>query len=120
MAKEKKKRFEKSSISCEIEETYGYLNDKKNKIFAKVSWDGKDAKFDIRKCYEKGGELVLSSGISLTEEELEQLIELAQSTERTGVNFQEIFDAAPSIQDNRRKGFHTENGFIKLQRKQQR
>ena len=112
-----KKKYEKSSLSCEVEETYGYLNDKKNKIFAKVSWDGKAAKFDIRKCYEKDGELMLGAGISLSEDELDQLVELAQSTKRTGVNFQEIFESASSIQDNRRKGFHTENGFIKLQRK---
>lgn len=116
MAEKKTKKAD--SLSVEIEEKYGYLNDKENKIFAKVSWDGKEAKYDIRKCYTKDGETKLGSGISLTEDELETLIELAQSTKRTGVNFKDIFDSASSIQDNRRKGFHTENGFIKLQRKQ--
>lgn len=106
------------SDSAVIHETYGYLNDKENKVFAKVSWYEGEPKFDIRKCAkDSDGNLKLYSGISLTESELNSLVSLAESTKRKGVDFGEIFKSAESIQENRKKGFRTENGFIKLHRK---
>ena len=109
MAKEKDKQ-----LSVDIQEEYGYLNEKKNKIFAKVQWGTNEPKLDIRKCFVKDGSLVLAGGISLTEDELDTMVELAQSSKRKGVDFQEIFDTAESIQENRHKGFRTEDGFIRL------
>lgn len=108
---------DKSDISCNIRKTYGYLNEKENKVFALVSWNDNDPKFDIRKCYEKDGKLVLASGISLSEEEMEQLVELWKNRNSDKVDFQDIFDSSIAIEQNRKNGFRTEDGFIQLHRR---
>lgn len=116
------KKKDQEQVSCKVHETYGYLNDKQNKVFARVSWGDNGPKYDIRKCYEKDGELKLGSGISLSEEELQTLMDVAESVKEKmrEVDFDEIFASAPSIQENREKGFRTEDGFIRLRKKEKR
>ena len=113
------KKKDSDSLSVEIKEQYGFLNDKQNKVFAKVVWGDNSAKFDIRKCYEKDGELRLGSGISLSEDELNMLVKLNEARKRKEkekeVDFDDIFRSAAAIEENRAKGFQTENGgFIRL------
>lgn len=113
------KKKDSDSLSVEIKEQYGFLNDKQNKVFAKVVWGDSSAKFDIRKCYEKDGELKLGSGISLSEDELNMLVKLNEARKRkekeSEVDFDDIFRSAAAIEENRAKGFQTENGgFIRL------
>ena len=113
------KKKDSDSLSVEIKEQYGFLNDKQNKVFAKVVWGDNSAKFDIRKCYEKDGELKLGSGISLSEDELNMLVKLNEARRRKEkereVDFDDIFRSAAAIEENRAKGFQTENGgFIRL------
>lgn len=107
------------SISCEIIESYGYLNPDDSKIFAKVSWNGNAPKLDIRKCYrdKNTGELKLSSGISLTEEELNEVISKYQMEKSREVNFDKIIASTSSIVKNRRNGYATQDGFIRLTKK---
>ena len=110
---------DKSDITCDIVETYGYLNPEDNKIFAKVSWNGNDPKFDIRRCYndKKSGELKLAGGISLTSSELDEVIRLYEKQKRREVDFGKIVSVTSSIVEKRRDGYATQNGFIKLTKK---
>lgn len=109
------------SIKCTIKESFGFLNADKSKIFAIVSWNDRDPKFDIRKCYEKDNELMLGSGISLTEEEMDALSDLYSRCKKRAktepVNFDDIFSIVSQITEKRKKGYTTENGYIVLHRK---
>ena len=111
------KKTDKDQITCEIKDHIGYLNPDENKIFAKVSWNGNAAKYDIRKCYKKDGELRLLSGISLSGQEMEELVRLYEKHKSKEVNFDQIFSSATSIMEKRKSGFATKNGFIKLSKK---
>ena len=51
------KKKDSADFSYEIHKEFGFLNDKHNKIVAKISWNDKDPKYDIRACYEKDGEI---------------------------------------------------------------
>lgn len=116
MAKDKSKKTQET-VSCEIKEQFGYLNEGKTKVFALVSWGGREAKFDIRKCFKKEDNLALSSGISLTEEELDCVVEMYQNYKKSAVDFEDIFRSASSITEKRHQGFVTEDGFVKLTKK---
>ena len=119
MAKSNKKGS--FDISYEIEKEYGYLNDKQSKIVAKVAWNGKEAKIDIRSCFTKDGDIKLGKGISLSYDEvtklksiLEKLSDDDQSSKKKAVNFEEIFGQATGIVERREQGFTTKDGFIQL------
>lgn len=119
MAKSNKKGS--FDISYEIEKEYGYLNDKQSKIVAKVAWNGKEAKIDIRSCFTKDGGIKLGKGISLSDDEvaklksiLEKLSDDDQSSKKKAVNFEEIFGQATGIVERREQGFTTKDGFIQL------
>lgn len=140
MAKSSKK--DSSDFSYEIKEEYGYLNDKQNKIVAKVSWNDKPTKYDIRSCYEKDDEIKLGKGISLTYDEVETLhnileevliadkdsqsedddeeehsVGVPETPKRPVVDFAEIFGEATGIMEKREAGFTTKDGFILLKRR---
>ena len=122
MAKSNKKGS--FDISYEIEKEYGYLNDKQSKIVAKVAWNGKEAKIDIRSCFTKDGDIKLGKGISLSYDEvtklksiLEKLSDDDQSSKKKAVNFEEIFGQATGIVERREQGFTTKDGFIQLKPK---
>lgn len=112
------KKDKPDEISCEIKEKLGFLNPDANKIFARVSWNKRDPKFDIRKCYtDKEGNLKLSSGISLSEQEMEELVALYERHKAKQVDFDSIFRSATGITEKRKAGYRTENGFIRLTKK---
>lgn len=110
---------DKSDITCDIVEQYGYLNLENNKVMAKVSWNDNEPKYDIRKCYtdKKTGELKLAGGISLTEPELQEVVRLYQSQKKREVNFDKIVSVTSSIVGNRNTGHVTKDGFIRLTKK---
>lgn len=121
MAKSNKKGS--FDISYEIEKEYGYLNDKQSKIVAKVAWNGKEAKIDIRSCFTKDGDIKLGKGISLSDDEVAKLKSVLeklsdddddQSSKKKAVNFEEIFGQATGIVERREQGFTTKDGFIQL------
>lgn len=124
MAKSNKKGS--FDISYEIEKEYGYLNDKQSKIVAKVAWNGKEAKIDIRSCFTKDGDIKLGKGISLSYDEVAKLKSILeklsdddddnddQSSKKKAVNFEEIFGQATGIVERREQGFTTKDGFIQL------
>lgn len=121
MAKSNKKGS--FDISYEIEKEYGYLNDKQSKIVAKVAWNGKEAKIDIRSCFTKDGDIKLGKGISLSYDEVTKLKSILeklsdddddQSSKKKAVNFEEIFGQATGIVERREQGFTTKDGFIQL------
>lgn len=120
MSNRRNKKDKNTTISCDIIEQYGYLNSKENKIFAKVSWGDNDPKYDVRKCYtnSESGELMLGSGISLTEDEMEMLVSLYQSSKKREVKLDDVFQSASGIIEKRGQGYRTEDGFIRLHRKQ--
>lgn len=107
---------------------FGYLNSDKKKILAKISWYDKDAKYDIRKCWDKDGELMIGTGISLSRKELKELRDLIDKTldndekeddepdsdGRTPVNLDDVLSSVPGILDKREAGYTTEDGFIRL------
>lgn len=125
-----KKNDEKAS--AKILKKYGYLNDKKSKIVAKVSWNDGSPKINIRSCFMKDGDLILSKGVTLDRDEAVQLQSalkkaLADTEDNEDedsddqashkpkpVDFNEIFSQASSIVEKRDAGFTTEDGFIKL------
>ena len=124
MAKSNKKGS--FDISYEIEKEYGYLNDKQSKIVAKVAWNGKEAKIDIRSCFTKDGGIKLGKGISLSDDEVAKLKSILeklsdddddQSSKKKAVNFEEIFGQATGIVERREQGFTTKDGFIQLKPK---
>ena len=124
MAKSNKKGS--FDISYEIEKEYGYLNDKQSKIVAKVAWNGKEAKIDIRSCFTKDGDIKLGKGISLSDDEVAKLKSILeklsdddddQSSKKKAVNFEEIFGQATGIVERREQGFTTKDGFIQLKPK---
>lgn len=120
MAKNSKKDSG-SGISCDIEQIYGYLNDDEDKVLAKVSWNGRPAKTELRAMVTYDGEKRLGKGLALTDDELVKLRDLIDETlgksgESPFVDFSNIFSSADSIINNRSKGFTTKDGFIQLKK----
>lgn len=132
------KKKDSNGFSYDIKKEYGYLNEKRNKLVAKVSWNDKDPKIDIRTCYEKDGEIKLGKGISLSYEEINTLREILSDIDesdedddeeeddrpsspsppkRQAVNFEEIFGQATGIVEKREAGFTTQDGFIVLKKR---
>ena len=74
MAKKDKKSSDDRNYK--VIKKFGYLNSDKKKILAKISWYDKDAKYDIRKCWDKEGELMIGTGISVSRKELKELRDL--------------------------------------------
>lgn len=63
-----------NDFSYEVKNTIGQLSEK---MYLKVvSWNGKEAKLDIRQWYEKDGEERCGKGISLTNDEAKKLVDL--------------------------------------------
>lgn len=120
MAKNKK-----DDVSSEIIKVHGYLNEDKSKVLATVSWNGRDPKLDIRKCWEKEGELKIGSGISLSEDEASALLDLLPSAsnekdeppKKKAVDFSKVFASASDIVEKRDAGFTTQDGFIVLRKR---
>ena len=132
------KKKDSNDFSYDIKKEYGYLNEKKNKLVAKVSWNDKDPKIDIRTCYEKDGEIKLGKGISLSYDEISALREILSDIDETdedddeeeddkpsshsppkrkAVNFEEIFGQVTGIVEKREAGFTTQDGFIVLKKR---
>lgn len=119
MAKEKLK----ADLKCEIEEVYGFLNKEHTMVYARVSWNGRKAKDEIRKCTEDDGELHLSKGVALLPAEVETLCKIFRHEVKPDkgsfecVDFDEIFRSGEGIMDKRNAGYRTEDGFTVLSRK---
>lgn len=130
------KKKDSNDFSYEIHKEYGFLSDKHNKIVAKISWNDKDPKYDIRACYEKDGEIKLGKGISLSREEVTSLRDILDDIledddedddspspastsppKKKPVDFNEIFGQAEGIVEKREAGFTTKDGFILLKRR---
>ena len=110
-------------INFKIEKIYGYLNEKKNRVVAKVKWYDNAATLDIRKCWTtEDGTLMLGGGISLQFSELGKLQEVLEEADdgeddQKGVDFARIFASSGSILDRRSAGYTTKDGFIILEPK---
>lgn len=63
-----------NDFSYEVKNTVGQLSDKT--WLKVVSWNGKEAKLDIRQWYEKDGEERCGKGISITNDEAKKLVDL--------------------------------------------
>lgn len=125
MAKKDKKSDDRN---YKVIKKFGYLNSDEKKILVKMSWYDKDAKYDIRKCWDKEGELMIGTGISLSRKELKELRGLidkvlddddeeddeSDNDSRTPVNLDEVLSAVPGILNKREEGYTTEDGFIRL------
>ena len=135
------KKKDSADFSYEIHKEFGFLNDKHNKIVAKISWNDKDPKYDIRACYEKDGEIKLGKGISLSRDEVMELRDILDDVleedddseddddeedddksppippKKKPVDFSEIFGQAEGIVEKREAGFTTKDGFILLKRR---
>ena len=113
----------KVDLKCDIEEIYGFLNPEHTMIYCRVSWNGRKAKDEIRKCtVEDDGEIHLSKGLAITGKEVETLIkiyngELVYDGTDTGVNFEQLFSASEGIMEKREAGYKTKDGFIVVERK---
>lgn len=133
MAKKDKKSSDDRNYK--VIKKFGYLNSDKKKILAKIAWYDKDAKYDIRKCWDKEGELMIGTGISVSRKELKELRDLIDkvldtdeedeeeeedepdSDGRTPVNLDDVLSSVPGILDKREAGYTTEDGFIRLKAK---
>ena len=111
-------------IVGEIKELHGVLSDNgfgTKKIYATVSWNGNPAKTEIRNVRTNAdGEEILGKGISLSDDEMEKLIDSYKKKKRKEdankpVDFNSIFSKTEDIISKRESGHVTENGFIILQ-----
>ena len=114
MAKAKSKS-KKSEVTYNIEEIYCFLDNRK-KVFLRIAWNGKEAKNELRTCWEdKDGELHIGKGVEITEEDLDAIMEKFPRKKKA-VDFAEVFESSRGIMEKREAGYSTENGFIKLRR----
>lgn len=63
-------------FTYEIKKRIGKLGEDSKKQLNIISWNGKEAKIDIRDFFEKDGEERCGKGISLTNDEAKKLVEL--------------------------------------------
>lgn len=63
-------------FTYEIKKRIGKLGEDSKKQLNIISWNGKEAKIDIREFFEKDGEERCGKGISLTNDEAKKLVEL--------------------------------------------
>ncbi len=104
-------------INCKINKIYGFLNNKETKVIAEVSWNGGEARIDLRKCWKNGSELKLGGGISLNDDEVDVLSSTLPSvtkTKKKTVDFDAVFSRSDDIIAKRDAGYSTQDGFIKL------
>lgn len=106
------------SFKCDIVEELGKLST--GKFFGIVSWNDGPGKFDIRRTYESDGRSKLGSGISLSESEMEEVIDLYAKYKKQKVDFEGIFGSASAITEKRKDGYVTEDGFIKVTKKRKK
>lgn len=123
MAKTKPK-----TLTVKIKTIHGYLNQKRNKVVATIKFNDDEPAVNIRKCWidEDTGELKTGQGIILTESELDALVEILASRDKSGklptvsqdgrkaVNFNSIFESAADIVEKRDAGYTTVDGYIRL------
>lgn len=109
-------RKDKSEITCEIKKVYGFLNRNEDKALVNVSWNGAPARIELRRCYRDrdNGELRLGQGIALSPEELSELMEINDRRKAAEVDYGSIFSKSEGIMSKRKAGYRTENGFIRL------
>ena len=65
-----------NDFSYEVKNTLGTLGENSKYQLRVVAWNGKEAKLDIRQWYEKDGKEMCNKGISLTNEEAKELVNL--------------------------------------------
>jgi len=65
-----------NDFSYTVNKKLGKLSENGKTELRVVSWNGKEAKLDIRQWYEKDGEERCGKGISLTNDEAKKLIDL--------------------------------------------
>lgn len=63
-------------FTYEVTKEIGRLGENSKKEVNVISWNGKEAKIDIREYYEKDGEKKMGKGVSLTNEEAKELVNL--------------------------------------------
>lgn len=109
-------RKDKSEITCEIKKIYGFLNRNEDKALVNVSWNGAPSRIELRRCYRDrdSGDLRLGQGIALSPEELSELMEINDRRKASEVDYGSIFSKSEGIMSKRKAGYRTENGFIRL------
>lgn len=120
MAKDKKAK--KKDINFEIVEEYGYLDDERTKLYAKIKWFDNEPKDLVSKVYhpkDNPEQVMLGKGVELMPEEIERLHELMTNRPKPPkpVDFNQVFEASKGIMDTRAQGHTTKDGFIVLKRK---
>ncbi|MCM1230120.1 MAG: hypothetical protein NC489_08305 [Ruminococcus flavefaciens] len=123
----KAKKSKKDSVEYDIEKIHLFLNKEQSKVFVRVSWNGRPAKDEVRSCWMKDGELKLGKGIALSPADITSLYDFLDTVgvdfeppaedEPEGVDFDEIFRSSEGIMEKREQGYRTENGFIRLTRR---
>ncbi len=63
-------------FTYEITKKIGSLGQNSDKQLNVISWNGREAKIDLRQVYEKDGEVRFGKGISLTNDEAKKLVDL--------------------------------------------
>ena len=111
-------------LTVDIEEIYGFLNSEHTVCYLRVSWNGRKAKNEIRKCkVEDDGNIILGKGLALTASEMDTLIGIVEGTtipdkgEPAGVDFDVVFRSGEGIMAKREAGYRTQDGFIALTRR---
>ena len=116
MAKGNRKGGKSSGLNFEIVEIYGYLDDAKTKIYAKVRWFDREARDEVRNVLrpkDGGDDILLGKGISLSPEEIGRLAELVKKRPKP-VDFDAIFASSVGIAERRAANIHTVDGFMVL------
>ena len=109
----------KDDLSGEIIKVHGELRkgDHGRLIYASVSWNGREAKDEIRNTWiDKDGEEHIGKGIAISDEEMESLIEAYHNKQKheAAVDFGNIFREAETIGEMREAGNPTKDGFMLL------
>jgi len=109
----KKNGKNNDKVSCDVEEIVGFLNEDRSKVLAKISWNGRPAKYEIRNCWDADSDLKIGKGIAVSSSEAKKLIKLLEKLPQP-VDFDEVFKSAHGVAEKRSMGLRTVDGFAVL------
>lgn len=126
--------MKKDDITCEIVKIHKVLSESQygKKVLGTFKWNGGAEKIEIRILREVDGETRVTKGISLTDDEMEKLVESCKqlkknrkassydSTFSSGVDLNAIYAQADGIIEKRSHGNRTMDGFYVIEPKKKK
>ena len=114
MKKSKAKKSSSDELTYKIIKDYGELENGKRLL--KISWNDGPERFEIRKVWEKDGELKVGKGIEITKNDAKKILEYFEFDPKP-VDFEDVFKSSMGIMEKRDAGMTTKDGYVVLKRK---